>query len=93
MSSYFSNDCAITLTVTTNPLITRIESFYFYIYSSSTSAIGTFTINVSVTDGVNIINDSFILTASYSCAIDAEIISSSQISYYEVGDAAVTVID
>lgn len=93
MSSYFSNDCAITLTVTTNPLITRIGSSYFYIYSSSTSAIGTFTINVSVNDGVNVINNSFILTASYSCATDATVIGPSSIIYYEVGDGGIIVID
>ena len=71
MTDYFTNDCAITLTMTSNPLITKIGNSYFYISSSTTSSIGTFTINVSVTDGVNTINNSFTLTATYSCAIDA----------------------
>ena len=89
MSSYFTNDCPITLTVTANPLINTWSS-YFYISSSTTTDAGTYTINVSVTDGINTISDSFILTASYSCATDAIILSPSYITYYEVGDGAVS---
>ena len=89
MSNYFSFDCPITFTITSNPLINKLST-YFYISSSITTNIGTFTITISVTDGVNTITDSFILTASYNCATDARIVASSTTTFYEVGDTTLS---
>ena len=85
LTTYFSFDCVVTFTITTSPLIYKYSS-YFRISSATTSHSGIYTIDFSITDGINTINDSFNLIASFDCATSATINYYSTTCYYEVND-------